>query len=390
MSHKKKAAQTPPSTFLTSLLSSSMSVSDFDLNHVQARQSLQISSSVSVLALSLPSLPLSLSSFRSSCVSHPSHIHIGSDPFMIHLAESNSPHLINDQTSKDELQSILFGELLHRGAGSTISLKGFECWDQTLSKIAATFDRSWKGEGGVSFEVIAHPMGQTTYILTPPERDAMLLVIQMENTIKIGFEDEDGSEVESMQLGMGDIVFVPPGSYAVASNPGDKKAKSASLYGIIRLPIRPIWDDFLADLIDSLPSSSMSDASELGFGDDVLPQFPLDPKVASQLNQSLARNLNKAVTKMWTQCRNRTRLSRADLYMASIPKSVHLGMESMLDSAGGILRIPDFLPRDIAEKLATVVESIGDQEWILTEAIRDATQNNVDHRFFSSKTFPNS
>lgn len=58
----------------------------------------------------------------------------------------------------------------------------------------------------------------------------------------------------------------------------------------------------------------------------------------------------------------------------------------LLDQNGGICRIFDFLPSFVADGIYDTLESLSEHEWNETSAQRDYTNNNIEHRFLSSKT----
>lgn len=63
-------------------------------------------------------------------------------------------------------------------------------------------------------------------------------------------------------------------------------------------------------------------------------------------------------------------------------------LEKMLDKGGGLVKISNFFPNDVAEGILEVIEKISPKHWNVTEATRDFAKNNIAHKFWSSKTAP--
>ena len=53
-----------------------------------------------------------------------------------------------------------------------------------------------------------------------------------------------------------------------------------------------------------------------------------------------------------------------------------------------ITRVCDVFPLDLADRIANVISSISEEEWVITEASYDVKYNNIDHTFHSAKIFP--
>jgi hypothetical protein len=64
-------------------------------------------------------------------------------------------------------------------------------------------------------------------------------------------------------------------------------------------------------------------------------------------------------------------------------------LASLLDQHGGLVKIPNFLPLDVAETAFDVLKSIPERAWLPTTAERRLSQNNITHRFSSTKSAPN-
>lgn len=56
-----------------------------------------------------------------------------------------------------------------------------------------------------------------------------------------------------------------------------------------------------------------------------------------------------------------------------------------LEENGGLVKIPNFLPSNVAELALEIVEAIPADHWLDTAADRDYTQNNISHSFSSTK-----
>ena len=63
-------------------------------------------------------------------------------------------------------------------------------------------------------------------------------------------------------------------------------------------------------------------------------------------------------------------------------------IEKMLDQGGGLVKIPHFFPEFVADGILDVLETIPAKHWNVTEAERDLSNNNIAHKFWSSKTAP--
>ena len=63
------------------------------------------------------------------------------------------------------------------------------------------------------------------------------------------------------------------------------------------------------------------------------------------------------------------------------------GLEAMLNSSGGLLKISNFFPNDLAESIHQLISHIPDAEWQVAYAEENASQNNIDHAFHSARTF---
>lgn len=55
----------------------------------------------------------------------------------------------------------------------------------------------------------------------------------------------------------------------------------------------------------------------------------------------------------------------------------------------GLVKISNFLPIEVANRIYQTYENLDDSEWKLTEATENKKENNIDHVFMSSRNFPN-
>lgn len=63
-------------------------------------------------------------------------------------------------------------------------------------------------------------------------------------------------------------------------------------------------------------------------------------------------------------------------------------LEQRVRDHGGLLRIPNFLPRAVARFIYDTLRAIPDTTWIETAADEDVRQNNINHAFYSCKNNP--
>ena len=60
-------------------------------------------------------------------------------------------------------------------------------------------------------------------------------------------------------------------------------------------------------------------------------------------------------------------------------------LKAMLKQEGGLVKIPNFFPPSVAQGILAMIEGIKEDEWVITEADRDPSSNNISHRFWSTK-----
>lgn len=63
------------------------------------------------------------------------------------------------------------------------------------------------------------------------------------------------------------------------------------------------------------------------------------------------------------------------------------GLEALLKSNGGLVKIPNFFPSDIAESIHQLISHIPDADWQVAYAEENASKNNIDHAFHSARNF---
>jgi len=63
-------------------------------------------------------------------------------------------------------------------------------------------------------------------------------------------------------------------------------------------------------------------------------------------------------------------------------------LEKLLDKSGGLAKISNFLPDYVAEGVLEVLKQVPAKHWNVTEAERNPADNNIAHKFWSSKTAP--
>lgn len=56
---------------------------------------------------------------------------------------------------------------------------------------------------------------------------------------------------------------------------------------------------------------------------------------------------------------------------------------------GGLVKISNFLPMEVANRIYQTYENLDESEWKLTEATENKKENNIEHVFMSSRNFPN-
>eukprot|EP01087_Luapelamoeba_hula_P019098 TRINITY_DN6280_c0_g1_i1.p1 TRINITY_DN6280_c0_g1~~TRINITY_DN6280_c0_g1_i1.p1 ORF type:complete len:415 (+),score=58.36 TRINITY_DN6280_c0_g1_i1:304-1548(+) len=64
-------------------------------------------------------------------------------------------------------------------------------------------------------------------------------------------------------------------------------------------------------------------------------------------------------------------------------------LEKRLDESGGLVKIPQFLPEDLAYRILETLQGLSDAEWLATEGRTDQGYN-INHTFSSAKHFRNS
>lgn len=63
-------------------------------------------------------------------------------------------------------------------------------------------------------------------------------------------------------------------------------------------------------------------------------------------------------------------------------------LPALLEQHGGLVKVPGFFPEHVAEEALRILQGIGEQEWLPTEAADDAAANNIHHSFKSTKRGP--
>ena len=63
-------------------------------------------------------------------------------------------------------------------------------------------------------------------------------------------------------------------------------------------------------------------------------------------------------------------------------------LPALLEQHHGLVKVSRFFPEHVAEEALRILEGIGEQQWLPTEATEDVASNNIHHSFRSTKQGP--
>jgi hypothetical protein len=136
--------------------------------------------------------------------------------------------------------------------------------------------------------------------------------------------------------------------------------------------------------------------SKLGIKSRILPHAPIPD--TNKPADIFGYNLKTNVSLVLNECLNNQEEILEKLKWRCTYGRIHFNVYnwimqydliSMLNKNGGLVKLSNFLPQEVANRIYRTLESLNDDEWVLAEATDDQKQNNIAHAFMISRLFPN-
>eukprot|EP00123_Amoebidium_parasiticum_P014006 comp22278_c0_seq1/m.32971 comp22278_c0_seq1/g.32971 ORF comp22278_c0_seq1/g.32971 comp22278_c0_seq1/m.32971 type:complete len:654 (-) comp22278_c0_seq1:315-2276(-) len=306
-----------------------------------------------------------------------------------------------------------------------------------VSEVLGIVDGFWAGEGGC--DMTFHAMGDECYPFPPALLSADIIILQREGeqNIKL-FEVESLSDsslntdrghhpstilpslnvetepVLEVTLAPGDILLVPKRLALVTDC---VECEDGSLDAWVHLSGQVSWGQILDRAISIAEEAFEVDENTRFFGRrmaegeeeeeeeeeegeenenmESVGQIKLAGSVSGKtVNRSLVKDILKvAMSHVGTSLKmigqERTQWNRT--HFNTDGKYKDFNLEKLLEENGGLVKIPNFLPAELAERLLQVFETITEDEWEMTvdQGSTDYFKS-VAHAFYSTKDFPTS
>ncbi|KNC84959.1 hypothetical protein SARC_02850 [Sphaeroforma arctica JP610] len=321
-----------------------------------------------------------------------------------------------------------------KGAGNSVRFLRQEM-RAPLIALAKAVDTFWKGEGGVSVcvDVVTHDA-----LFAPPSLYSTdTLLIQTEGSLHVQLIDvadewlaigqhcaykshrpcsqfptlfttegtilvdaEEPKIVQDLILNPGDVLYVPQHLIVFADTQHEECdiKEGVSTTASVALPSQPVW----SDVVDA---SVMGALEVLGHDPDsrLFPRRKVTD-VGLTLTQSMgeegtvANSIVKEVLQTALELANTTlkhmesRCAYTHTDFDNSDRFKKMDIHALLEENDGIVKIPNVLPKEMADKVLHTLQNISEAEWHLAEN-GSADKNyatEVSHAFMSARSFPNS
>jgi ribosomal protein L16 Arg81 hydroxylase len=293
--------------------------------------------------------------------------------------------------------------------GCAVHFQNLDLFSQKIANCLRMIDIWWKGQGGSFVSVSFCPKGVAAYPPYSEPNDTFLLQVQGRQKVILyrPFKSEKNTfpyfhhgsnpitvfEIEEVDttgdcerevfLEPGDLLYKPAGYIAYC------EADSNSLSMSIALPNHIS----LLEYMNLMLSKTMS---KLGIKSRILPHAPIPD--TNKPADIFGYNLKTNVSLVLNECLNNQEEILEKLKWRCTYGRIHFNVYnwimqydliSMLNKNGGLVKLSNFLPQEVANRIYRTLESLNDDEWVLAEATDDQKQNNIAHAFMISRLFPN-
>lgn len=210
---------------------------------------------------------------------------------------------------------------------------------------------------------------------------------------------------KTIQVGIGDVLFLPS---LLAFETENISENVCSLFLMVHLPSQMDWTQVLNQIL-AVSQEQMSlnpntlffphartfaEPDQLGPTNSIR-DWTEGSVLESKLSEMMAFATGTVTQTVKMQLQMRCSFGRSHF---NVPQewifARHLKgktFEKLVEESNGIVKLANFLPEVVAERILTTLQGIQeDGEWLATEAEPDSSQNNIAHSFLSAKTFPNS
>jgi Rps23 Pro-64 3,4-dihydroxylase Tpa1-like proline 4-hydroxylase len=280
--------------------------------------------------------------------------------------------------------------------GFAVHVKNLDWFHSDLSSLLHNIDQLWKGQGGSFASVTYCPEGVAAYPPFSESNDKLIVQIEGSQTINIYLPktidesstaytyyhhgpnpiimyevadiDSNGQLEREITLKAGDVLYVPK-DYILFCD-----AEKNSLDVSIGLSSRVSIHDYLNTLVTKTITSTCSSKHVL-------------PSELQKYGQQVLQQCHLYEDAILKKIQARCLYSRVHFNLYDWTKQYNL--RQLLKQNDGLVKISNFLPLQVAQRMYDTLESINETEWQLTEATENVQKNNINHAFMSSRSFPN-
>lgn len=329
-------------------------------------------------------------------------------------------------------------------AGYSVHLKNVGQFSEEISHCLQMMDKWWRGQGGCYATVTYTPTGLVAFPTFAEQHDRFIFQIEGSQTIllykplsdnELGEHvvidndeenEEEGEEgaaaltsppssypyfhygshlpitlydldqvdtmgvlAAQMEVKAGDICYIPQGYVAYCES--EKNSLIVSIGLSKQASVEETIESMISEATTKLnmPSRVMPHDLVVSGDDTTKQEHDVNEGFASILKKQvhlLLQEAMKSEAAIMNRLMSRSMYSQASFYMSDQYLKQY-DLIDLLNKNGGLVKISNFLPSEMADRLYTAIDSISEEEWILTQANTDAKRNNIDHAFHSTRSF---
>jgi Rps23 Pro-64 3,4-dihydroxylase Tpa1-like proline 4-hydroxylase len=227
--------------------------------------------------------------------------------------------------------------------------------------------------------------GHNTFILQLDGTQEVIIMANpeekpdLENVVIFRGEEVESNVLKKITLEPGDIFYVPQ-NLVIFTHTEDKN----SLDLTIGIPVQPNWENFLESAITSARKKLNLNSDRVfipsTFRDDLI--------AAKELSKKALLSGVDFCEEAFSEYQNSKKFHALHFEVNSVIDNCNL--LHLLEQNNGLVKISNFLPESVAQRISEALQDIRETTWNATESEQDYEHNNIAHSFVSAKDFPHS